>query len=411
MVRLALPVDFPVVARQPALVLLRSPGTIRRAPLAVVPVLMLGALLVMSQLYLTVPLLPGLRVHYGLAASTAAWAGSGFGLAYAVGNLIFGAASDRFDRRKVMAYGLLAGAVVAVMAGLSANFELLLVARFVQGFVAASFPQVSLAYVSEVLPERYRVIGLASVSSCFPLACLVGQGFALGVNDLWGWRWVFWALVPVLVVCAIAVRRLPPVPALPARATRLRELVASLGRLMTRPPLLVAYVCAAALIVSLVAMYTALNAAATARYGIGGVGPLLLLRLPGLPGILIGACSGVLIRWYGMRGVGTVALLVGGAGLVLEAVATSLIAMLIGSAVFMLGMAVSVPSAIAIIGGSSGAARGAAMSGYGVIIGLGSGLAPHLVTATSGMGFGGLCLVLAGLMAVAALGVLLVARA
>jgi MFS family permease len=73
-----------------------------------------GALLAVSQLYLTVPLLGEMTARYRIDATAAAWVGTAFGLAYAVGSLIFGTISDRFDPRRVMAGGLAASAIATM---------------------------------------------------------------------------------------------------------------------------------------------------------------------------------------------------------------------------------------------------------------------------------------------------------
>src|SRR5690349_3005524 len=108
-------------------------------PIAVLAVLMVGALLAVSQLYLTVPLLPTISGRYHVASSAAVWISSGFSLAFALGNLVFGTASDRYDRRNIMALGLFVSALAGLAAGLSPNFAVLIAARIIEGFFAAAF--------------------------------------------------------------------------------------------------------------------------------------------------------------------------------------------------------------------------------------------------------------------------------
>src|SRR5690242_8169149 len=148
----------------------------------VIGALSFGALVVLGQLYLTIPLMPDIEHRYGVSPSAAAWVGSGFSLAYAIGNLIFGTISDRYDRRFVMIFGVVGGAVLAGVAGLSTGFAMLVAVRAAQGFVAAAFAPVALAYAVEALSPARRALGLACISCGFLLAGIAGQAFALWGN-------------------------------------------------------------------------------------------------------------------------------------------------------------------------------------------------------------------------------------
>jgi MFS transporter, YNFM family, putative membrane transport protein len=377
----------------------RSPAALSSPP-ALVAVLVAAVILAVGQLYLTVPLLPGIAERYAIPLSAAAWVGGGFGFAFALGNLIFGTISDRYDRRHVMAFGLALGAVVALIAGSTTAFAPLLAARTVQGFLAASIPSVSLAYVAEALPPARRAVGMTAVSGSFLLAGLIGQAYALGVDKALGWRWVFWLLVPVLLAVALIITRLPRVPrptpiALTTTFTRL-------AHLLRRPSLLVTYAGAITLLLTFVGMYTALTTAVGERYGIHGALDLLLLRLPGLPGIALGLFAGPLIARFGAHRIAPAALLVAAGGLALEATSTTLPVLLIGSAIFVAGLAVTIPALVSLVAQASGDARGAGIAGYGFLVGIGGGISPVLVTALAPAGFTTVCLTLAALLIAAA---------
>ncbi|MEJ2857426.1 MULTISPECIES: MFS transporter [unclassified Saccharothrix] len=365
-------------------------------PPVVVGVLITAAVLAIAQLYLTVPLLPGIAARHSVSLTTAAWVGGGFGFAFALGNLFFGTASDRYDRRHVMAVGLTLGAVTCVVAGAADSFGPLLTARVAEGFLAAAVPAVSLAYTAEVLPPARRAVGVTAVSSSFLLAGLVGQAYALGVDRAAGPRWVFWLLVPLLLATAFALTRLPAVPRRTGAPWR------AFGRLLRTPALLIAYPGALTLLLTFVGMYTALSATVGERYGIHDAGTLLLLRLPGLPGIVLGAFAGPLIARHGPHRVAVSALLTAALGLGVEAVAGGIAGVLVGSAVFVAGLAVAIPALVAVVGQASGEARGAGLAGYAFLVGLGGGISPVLVAALLPAGFAVVCAVLAAVLVVAA---------
>ncbi|KOX31017.1 hypothetical protein ADK67_09795, partial [Saccharothrix sp. NRRL B-16348] len=276
----------------------------------------------------------------------------------------------------------------------------LLAARAVQGFLAAAIPSVSLAYAAEALPPARRAVGVTAVSGSFLLAGVIGQAYALGVDQALGWRWVFWLLAPMLLAVALTLTRLPTIPR--PTPTALATTFTRLAALLRRPALLVAYTASVTLLLSFVGMYTALTATAGERYGIHSAVDLLLLRLPGLPGIALGLFAGPLIARFGAYRIAPTAFLLAAAGLALEAASTTLPVLLVGSAIFVAGLAVTIPALVALVGRASGEARGAGLAGYGFLVGLGGGVSPILVTALAPAGFAVVCLTLAGLLILAA---------
>ena len=144
--------------------------------------LMLGAVLVVGQLYVTLPLTPALASRWQITNGQAAWVGSAFGFAYAAGFLLLGRLSDRVGRRAVLLLSLLATAVASVLVAVSMHFGMLLAARALQGLVAAAFPPAALALVAEALPPARRPLGISLMSFAFlaaaPLAQFLAAQFA-----------------------------------------------------------------------------------------------------------------------------------------------------------------------------------------------------------------------------------------
>ena len=129
--------------------------------------MMSAALLVVGQLYVAIPLLPGLAARFGTDLKGAALVGTAFGLAYATGFLVFGLLSDRIGRVRVILFGLLALTAATVLAALAETFSLLLAARALQGLAAATFPPAALSLVVESLPAERRPFGIAAMSFAF----------------------------------------------------------------------------------------------------------------------------------------------------------------------------------------------------------------------------------------------------
>lgn len=367
-------------------------------PVAVTAVLIAAVLLVVSHIYLTIPLVPHVADDHGTTVTAAAWIGSGFGVAFAVGNLVFPTLSDHVDPRAVMAFGLVAVAVTGVLAGLAPNLPTLVAARVVQGFLAPALPAVALAYLPRVVPGRIRPTALAVLSSCFLLSGIVGQSWALLVQPVLGWRWVLWGMAPLLVVAALLIARLPAA-ARPDVPGSFAGVLGTLAGMLRRPQILVAYTGALTILLTFVGMYVALQDSSTA---LGASDPVtgLLLRLPGLPGIALGWFAGAFIGRIGPHRTGAAAFLLAAVGLGIEALGGPLWLTLVGSGVFVAGLAVAVPAAVTLVAMAAGPARGAGMAGYAFLIGAGASIGPLLAGALAGAGFAAICGVLAAILLV-----------
>ncbi len=369
-------------------------------PAGVTAVLVAAVLTVVSHIYVTIPLVPVLAEDLGTTTSAAAWTGSVFGMTFALGALVFPTVSDHVDPRRVMALGLALIAVADVVAGSATDLSVLVVARAVQGFLAPALPPVALAYLPRVVPSRVAPAALAVLSSTFLLAGIVGQAWSLTVLPRLGWRWVMWGAVPLLLALAAMVTRLPAA-ARPEPSRGSAGLVKAVRGLVRRRQLVVAYGAALTVLTSLVGMYVALQASSE-ELGATSSATGLLLRLPGLPGIVLGCFAGTAVRRWGAHRAGAGAFLVAAGGLGVEAVAGPVWLVLVGSGVFVAGLAAAVPAVVALVGAASGPARGAGMAGYAFFVGLGACLGPLVANGLAGGDLTVTCALLAGLLLVPA---------
>ena len=362
------------------------------APLAI---LVTCALLVLMQLYVAIPLAPVLGED--LASGGAAVAlGSVYSLAYGLGFLIFGPLSDRYGRKAVLVPGIAALAVATAALSLASSMAAIGVLRAVQGLLASSFAAVALAYVGEGLPRRWRSTGVGAVATAFLVAGIVGQVYAQVVAQALGWRWVFGLAAPAFALCAVGLRTILielPLDRSPARlAQRYRELAA----LAREPRLGLVYAAACTVLLSFVAMYATLGPLLETRFGLDH-GQVLLVRLAGLPGMVLAPLAGWLVGRFGATRVTVTGFVVAAAGLIVQAItAATLWGLVLGSAVFVAGIAAVIPAMITLIGSRAGPARGGALglSGLALFIGASLGpLAPDLP-----IGFSGLLLCLASLL-------------
>ncbi|ELY99944.1 MFS transporter [Natrialba aegyptia] len=376
---------------------------------ATVAILALTGLVVVSELYVSIPLVPTMQRLFGVSQTQASWLGTAFGLAYAGGFLVFGPLSDRYGRKTIMVPGLFALALSTLAVGFSPSYEVLVGLRIVQGIAAATFAPAALAYLGEVLPASSRATGIAVVTTGFLVAGIVGQVYADAVTLAVGWEWVFWGLAAVYGAFVVLLYVLPQsAGAAGESATSLRTVYARMGRLLQNRVLLAAYFAAFTLLFTFVGMYSGLAPYLQTTFGIGPE-QLLLVRVAGIPGMVLSPLAGRLVARYGSARVVISGLILAAGGLGLEAVAGSLTMLVIGSVVFVTGIAAAVPSLISFVGETAASARGAAVALYMCILFIGASLGPLVATYLQPIGFVGLCGVLAVVLLFAA-GVLALGR-
>jgi len=172
-------------------------------------VLFLGVLVAALDIAVTGPALPAIEAQFGMSSSMSSWI---FGV-YIVANLVatplLAKVSDRYGRRvsflaSIGLFGL--GSIVVAMSG---SVALLLVGRAIQGFGAGGVFPVASAVVGDVFPVEQRGRALGMIGAVFGIAFLIGPILG-GVLLLFGWPWLFWVNVPiVLVIVGLGFRLLP----------------------------------------------------------------------------------------------------------------------------------------------------------------------------------------------------------
>ena len=366
------------------------------APLAV---LVGCALLVLMQLYLAIPLAPVLGRELASGGAAAAL-GTAYSLAYALGLLIFGPLSDRYGRKVVLVPGMVGLAIATAALSLASSMIMVGVLRAVQGLLAASFAAVALAYVGEALPRRWRSTGIGAVATAFLVAGIIGQVYAQAVADALGWRWVFGLAAPAFALAAVGLGTILVEPALGPPPASLGQEYRELARLARQRQLALPYLALCTILLSFVAMYAVLGPWLETRFGLDN-DEILLVRLAGLPGMILAPLAGWLVGRFGAARVSIAGFGLAAVGLTLEAVtAGTLWALVAASAVFVAGIATVVPAMINLVGGRAGPARGGALGlgGLALFAGASCGpLAPGLP-----LGFSGLLLALAALLLVGA---------
>ena len=375
-------------------------GTEQAPVLAPLAVLVTSALLVLSQLYLAIPLAPIVGEVLGRGGSaTAAALGTTYALAYGLGFLIFGPLSDRYGRKPILVPGMAVLAIVTAGLAAAPSLSVLAALRTVQGFVAASFSTVALAYIGEALPPRWRSTGIGAMSTAFLSAGILGQVYAQAVADALSHRWVFGLAAPALALAALAMAMILIEPPRSVDQTSLRQTYRTLRALAVRRDLALVNAGSFPVLLSFVGMYAALGPLLQTQFKLDHTS-VLLVRLAGLPAMLLAPFAGWLVGRFGATRVAMVGFLLAAAGLVAEAISVSVLwALAAASVIFVLGVATIVPSLISLVGSRGRASRAGALAINGLVVFVGASCGP--LVAQLPISFAALLLILAVLLMIA----------
>lgn len=124
-----------------------------------------------------------------------------YNLAYAALILTGGALGDLYGRRRIFAIGGALFAVGSVICALSPNVGVLIAGRGVAGVGAALELPAALAILNVTYPEPRRRAGAIAIwGGMNGLAMAIGPTLGGVLVDDFGWRSLFWVIVPVAVV-------------------------------------------------------------------------------------------------------------------------------------------------------------------------------------------------------------------
>lgn len=344
--------------------------------LILVAFLMLTSLIVVGQLYLTIPLSGDIAKLFGTDLSAAAWAGTAFGLAYAAGFLVWGPLSDRFGRRIILLCGLVATTVATALLGMAGSLGWFLAGRALQGFFASSFPPVALSLVGEALPPERRPLGVSLISFAFLVAAPVAQ--FVGVSLTASPTGLMLGLAPLYLVMAVGLAL-----ALPGNAGgAVGGAVPAEGRmasLLANPVVVTGWLAALTVLFGFVTFQ-----AGTAMEVGDGFDPQVV-RVVGLPPLALSLVAAPLSKRWGAPVTARIGLIISAAGLVLAGAGGSLT--VVAAVLVAGGVGLAVPGLIATLGGAaSDHNRGLALSIYTFSLFVGASLASPVATALASAG-------------------------
>ena len=148
--------------------------------------------------------LPRISEHFTADIPTVQWITLGYSLATSAMLMPMGKLADMIGRKRVYLIGYAGFLVFAFIGGLSQSLGFLITAKILQGIASAGVQANSMALITEVFPsnERGKAMGLYMT--------IIGTGAISGpilgglVVSNFGWRWVFFAGIPVGILAMLS---------------------------------------------------------------------------------------------------------------------------------------------------------------------------------------------------------------
>ena len=128
------------------------------------------------------------------------WVFSAFMLGSVVGIVAAGREADRRGPAIPFVAALILFGSGLAIAGLAPSMEVLVGGRVLQGIGAGAVPSVAYAVIGRSFPGPLQARMMAVLSTAWVVPGVVGPALAAVVAHLFGWRWVFLGLLPVVAV-------------------------------------------------------------------------------------------------------------------------------------------------------------------------------------------------------------------
>lgn len=362
-----------------------SPGDPGRVATAQVPfgatvaVMAVIGLVLGSQAYVTIPLMPEIAAAWHVEQSAAAWATSVFAIAYACGSLLSGPLAEHYGRRTAIWTSLAALSVATLAVPLAGGPTGGLTMRAVQGLAAGVFAPVVYAYFGERLPAQRVALALTVVSCALGGTLVAGQLAAQLLESLLGWGAVFWVSAPLLAAGAVAARMVM-LPDAPRDGNRAGGGFA-FGKVLSSGRLIPLFVTALIVLGGVTAVYTGVQ-----LYGpesLGDPDAMFALRASALPALVVAVLAASKLAGIPptRRAAGSLALAGLGMGAAALAGDSTLV---LGIALFaaMVGVATAGPALVQAVGGAAGADRATGIAVYSFLLNLGAGIGAQVPLAT-----------------------------
>lgn len=182
-------------------------------PWSIYLTLLLGCFITIEAAAFQAPAMPSIAKYFGVNEDITALIVLLYYLGLVVFSPVFGRLADSFGRKRVITSGLVLFAAAEFAAAVAPSYNILLLARFFQGFAVACILPVVLSYVAYLFPPEKRGMPLGVLAFSMSLGATTGGVIGGYMIDFFGWRSIYWVSGGMaLVGLAVVAWRTPETP-------------------------------------------------------------------------------------------------------------------------------------------------------------------------------------------------------
>lgn len=156
------------------------------------------------------PLGPDYTIALGAENSSIGIVVASYTFAAAIAGLLFAKLLDKFDRRNVMVFFLIALSLSTILCAFSRDISELILFRFIAGFFGGPAATIGIAIIIDTVPEKRRGQAIGKVMSSFSFASIIGIPIGLMLSQYGGWDAPFYVVGILIFITALLVLKLLP---------------------------------------------------------------------------------------------------------------------------------------------------------------------------------------------------------
>lgn len=155
------------------------------------------------------PAMPDMAVSLGASTGSVEFTISGFLIGFSLGQLVWGALSDKYGRRMPVAAGLVLFIIGSAGCAMAQNVEAIIIWRIIQALGACAGVVLSRAMVRDLYAGPRAAQMLSTLIAVMAIAPLLGPIIGGQIAAVAGWRAIFWTLVILGAASLAALFTLP----------------------------------------------------------------------------------------------------------------------------------------------------------------------------------------------------------